>query len=62
MMYVIIYEMKKPFITSWFVVISKGFGGVDNNELTKLKINLPQPRIEKTKIKIKRKFKKLCIF
>ena len=62
MMYVIIYEMKKPFIISWFVVISKGFGGVDIIELMKLNINLPQPRIEKTKIKTKRKFKKLCIF
>lgn len=61
-MYVIIYEMKKPLIISWFVVISKGFGGVDIIELMKLNINLPQPRIEKTKIKTKRKFKKLCIF
>ena len=48
-MYVNRYDNKAPCTTICNELISNGFGGVDNIELKKLKINLLVPSVEKMK-------------
>lgn len=48
-MYVNRYDKKAPYTKICNDVISNGFGGFDNIELKKLKINLIVPSVEKMK-------------